>query len=86
VKEIDVDYEVRERLKHEESTMVLRGALDELLERVDASANSLILTRILVAQVEEAWGITSGTVEKQRWGLNFEKSVLWIDLVRDELR
>jgi hypothetical protein len=86
LKEFDVGYDRRQQLKFEESGTVLRGALDELIDRTRASRSSLVLTQALIAEVEEAWSIPNGTVEKQRWGLDFEKDILWVDLARDEMR
>lgn len=80
--EVRVDYDVKNRLEHDDTGNPLIGELDAILDQAGCSDSDLIFTKFFIMCVAEAWATSPQGLRMQDWRLDYKDNVLWAELRR----
>ena len=80
--EVDVPYELKNRLEHEGRGDAIQGPLDHLISTLPQVQWNLVLSDFLLKCVAEGWNTSIENLRGQRWTLRYKDDILWVDLVK----
>lgn len=80
--EVEVSYDLKNKLEHEGLTGTLIGSLQHILSLLSHEKATLLITGFLLECIAQAWGVSVEMLEEQQWRLEYKDNVLWSDLSR----
>lgn len=76
IRELDVGYEIVERLRRDKEGTRRSGTLSDVMDQVEADVDELVLTTALLEMIGEAWSVEVVHLRNQSWYLNVESKSL----------
>lgn len=85
LKEVDIEYSVRQEFERQGMSNPIRGTLEHVME-LGHQKSPLVLVNVLIGILSEAWDLKAESIRNSEWCLDYKGDVLWADVQRELIR